>query len=241
MGCCRVMPASRPTMRCLLTMPASETYKSDARSTVWRVDAEGGAYVVKRYEYSPLRQRLGLWLGLHPGQRERRGVRRLRRAGLAAPRVSMWGVHGGRYAQAMPWGGASLQRLIGSESWEQAEVREAVLGALAETAADLLAAGLAHRDLKVGNVLTDPEGQRGARSVTLIDVGAVRRSGGGARGRRRRSATLDILFLTLRKASRGEDAASRDAARLAALLRARGVEESLLPVAAGECVDSGHE
>jgi len=46
------------------------TFKADARSHVWLVDAVEGRRVIKRFVYCPLRQRLALLLGIHPGRRE---------------------------------------------------------------------------------------------------------------------------------------------------------------------------
>ena len=236
-----------PTIDELLALPAGETYKADARSTVWRVDAPVGSYVLKRYEYAALRQRLGLWLGLHPGQRERRGLRRLRRAGIPAVPVERWAVRRGKYVQATAHGGACLQDLLPEmqASAENAnDRREAISAEVAEVAAvaaKLLAAGLVHRDLKLGNVLVHAEdgegGDKNGGRVVLIDVGAVRRS----RSKRRRRATLGMLFHTLGKASRSPADADRDTGALARSLVAAGVERSLLPRAAQESVDSGHE
>lgn len=226
------MDAVVPTIEELLALPAAETYKSDARSSVWRVDSPRGSYVLKRYEYAPLRQRLGQWLGLHPGQRERRGVRRLQRAGIEAAELERWAVRRGKYVQAMEHGGDCLQDLLNDAAWEAQATREAILRNLATTTAKLLAAGLVHRDLKVGNVLVDD-----ATRVVLIDVGAVRPS----RSTRRRRATLGILFHTLGKASRTPADAARDRKTLAQWFLAHGVARQLLPRDAVEAVDSEHE
>lgn len=233
MRCCGgFMHADVPTIDELLALPAAVTYKADARSTVWRVDAPAGAFVLKRYEYPPLRQRLGRWLGMHPGQRERRGVQRLQNAGIAVAEVQRHAVRRGRYVQATAHGGPCLQALLGETAWEADERRAPTLRDLAAATAKLLAAGLVHRDLKVGNVLVRDDGR-----VVLIDVGAVRPS----RSMRRRRATLWILFHTLGKASRSAQAAERDAAALAAGLLEAGVDRELLPDEAAQAVDSRHE
>lgn len=211
------VPAAASLIRELVRLPAAETFKADDRSTVWRVDAPAGPYVLKRYEYAPFRQQLGLWTNLHPGQRERRGSRRLRRAGIDVAAPAAWERVGGRYVQASRYAGACLQARIGEPAWRADDAkRAAVLTALAAAAAALLHAGLVHRDLKVGNVLVTDEG-----AVRLIDVGAVRRS----RSLRRRRATLRMLLMTLRKAGGTDD----DAAALRERLVERGVPRAWLP------------
>ena len=166
-----------PTIDELLALPAAETYKADARSSVWRVDAPVGSYVLKRYEYAPLRQRLGLWLGLHPGQRERRGVRRLRRAGIARRQCNGGPCGEADTCRPRPTAASACRMPAGRCRRGRPEPpvrRRCVIWRRAT--AKLLAAGLVHRDLKVGNVLVQggwPGGADRRRRGATKSVGAA--------------------------------------------------------------------
>lgn len=183
--------------------PAAETYKRDGRSRVWRVEpgavsgaesGEASAYVVKRFEYAPLRQRLALTLGLHPAQRELRWNQALRAAGVPAVPIVDAGYEpvrrratqpvaaaeaapeaeapdagcGCRAWLVTPWLGASLQGLIRDASVSESRRREAVAAAAGLTRT-LLRAGFTFRDLKPSNIVIDTGG-----TAHLLDVGSVR-------------------------------------------------------------------
>lgn len=157
-------------------MPPVKVYKSDARSRVWRVETAAGPVVIKRFEFSPLRQRLLALLGLHPMQREIRITRMLLTAGVRAAPILGHGVDraaGGRCWIATPWTGQSVYMLLKRGGFRDFRSRRAAAAAVAEVTAAMLNAGLAHRDHRLTNMLLDENGD-----AWLIDVMGVRRSRG---------------------------------------------------------------
>lgn len=153
----------------------AETFKSDARSRVWRVETPQGPRVVKRFEHSPLRQRVALWLGLHPAQRELRRNRRLRAAGIAVVPAVDAGVErdgrGVRVWLAFPWRGRSLVHLLRAGALRDLRDRRRAAETLAALTADLIRGGWLNRDHKSSNLLLDDQG-----AAWLVDAGAVRRA-----------------------------------------------------------------
>lgn len=182
-----------------------EVFKEDRRSRVWLVhSASLGRVAIKRWEYSPWRQRAARLVGLHPGQREWRSNRRLAVLGIAVVPVLAGGVVrgwlGDRYWLATPLWGRSVQRWLTrgrGPTW--AARRRGILG-LARMADRLLHRGLVFRDLKTSNVIADAGGQ-----VWLIDVGSVRRS--VSRGPRLR------MLAMLDKTAAGDGATRADRVR----------------------------
>jgi len=165
-----------PEPGALFGLPPVKVYKSDARSRVWRVETAAGPVVVKRFEFSPLRQRLLALLGLHPMQREVRITRMLLAAGVRAAPILGHGVDraaGGRYWIATPWKGQSVYMLLKRGGFRDFAGRRASASAVAEVTAALLNAGLAHRDHRLNNMLLDEHGD-----AWLVDVMGVRRSRG---------------------------------------------------------------
>lgn len=160
----------------LLGLPPLKVYKNDARSRVWRVETETGPVVIKRFEFSPLRQRLLVVLGMHPMQREIRTTRLLLAAGVRAAPILGHGVDrsaGGRRWLATPWKGQSVYMLLKRSGFRDFRSRRAAAVAVAEVTAAMLNAGLAHRDHRLNNMLLDENGD-----AWLIDVMGVRRSRG---------------------------------------------------------------
>lgn len=176
----------------LLAAAPVEVYKTDARSTVWRVETPGGPMVVKRFEYSPLRQALGRMLGLHPAQREACRAQQLIRDGFpVVPIAGTLAVRSGMGCKVhlvTPYTGESLQRLLRGEKLNDEARRRAVLMAVGELAARLIAKGWRFRDFKTANLVIDDAG-----GVHLIDVGSARRSGSA----RRKDEMLEMLQHTL--------------------------------------------
>lgn len=166
-----------------------ELFKEDRHSRVWLVRAPAlGRVVVKRYEFSPLRQRLAWLVKLHPGQRERRMNRYLAARGVPVLPVIQAGVQrrltGDRLWLARPMWGRSLQRWLarpGTMSWE---IRWRVTHGVAQIITRLLDLGLIFPALTTDNLIVSTEGQ-----VWLNDVGQLRHS----RRRRRKLRMLATL------------------------------------------------
>jgi tRNA A-37 threonylcarbamoyl transferase component Bud32 len=162
----------------ILTAPPAEVYKSDRRSRVWRVDLppeRGGRAVIKRFEYSPLRQAVAWRLGIHPAQRELRAAARLRSLGLPVAEImgagterSGWGI---RAWVATRWLGRSLHNRLRDGDLDDFARRTAAAEAVGRLTAGLLSEGLVNRDHKASNLILDDAGR-----VWLIDAGAVRRA-----------------------------------------------------------------
>ncbi len=95
---------------------ATEVYKSDQRSRVWRVEVEGVSFVVKRFDFAPWRQRLGLLTGRHPASIEWRSNVMLHDAGVPVVPIEDGGTEpagiGCRVWLATRHAGRSLQRLL---------------------------------------------------------------------------------------------------------------------------------
>jgi serine/threonine protein kinase len=158
----------------------AQVYKHDARSRVWRVDApDGRSFVIKRFEFSPLRQLLGYCLGLHPGQRERRRCGHLQRLGLRVAPIIAAGVCrrglGIGYWLVTPYLGTSLHNLFYHDGLTDDARRARVLDAVGELTGELIRHRLFNRDHKASNILIDQDDR-----AWLIDVGAVRRLRGSS-------------------------------------------------------------
>lgn len=171
-----------------LGAPPSEVFKADGRSRVWRVETAAGARVVKRFEHAPWRQRVALWLGAHPAQRELRLNQRLRADGVAVVPALDAGIEpaagGARVWLAYPCRGRSLVKLLREGALASRGQRRRAAESLAALTAALLRGGWFNRDFKSSNCLIDERGE-----AWLIDAGSVRRHG-GARSAERMLALL---------------------------------------------------
>ena len=188
-----------------------ETYKSDARSTVWRTETSEGAWVVKRFEYSPLRQRVSLILGIHPGQRERRANAELVRQEMPAVPLVGWVEQriglGCKIHLVTPYAGESLQRLLRSGLVRDAEWLRHTLPRVGELANRLVEGRWFLADLKTANIVIDKDGQ-----PRVIDVGRARR----CRSRAKTKQMLAVLEDTLKKDGLAEEACRQCVAPAAA-------------------------
>lgn len=165
-----------------LTAPLAVVYKQDHRSKVWRVDPPVEQHacspcpiVIKRFDHHPLRQRLALWLGLHPAQHEQASTQALINAGLPVipimgRRVEPHGILGCRVHLATAWRGVSLQSLKKKNKLPETEEQiDALLAAVGAMAAQMLTLGWVFRDFKTANILVDEQ-----YKPWLIDVGSAR-------------------------------------------------------------------
>lgn len=187
----------------------AEVYKQDQRSRVWRIDAPNGrAYVIKRFEFNPIRQALGILLGVHPGQSERRLSHQLIQAGIPVVPVMATGVQsagpGRRFWLTTPWTGTSLFNLLYHHQLGDPDRRAKVMDATGRLTGLLIAKDYFNRDHKASNILIDDQG-----SALLIDYGAVRRH----RGQQDTDRMLNNLCSNLAEA--GADGADLDRVRAA--------------------------
>jgi len=196
-----------------LAGPVAALYKADRRSTVWSVYRGEGLFVVKRFEYSPLRQAAGLGCRLHPAQLERRSHVRLRDAGLpVVPLVDGGMVVAGvglKVWLATQWAGRMLNAVLTDPAVSDAEKRAAIDEAASLTRR-LIEARLVFRDLKPSNMLIDASGH-----ARLIDTGSVRR---GASSRR-----IERMIATMQRVLARNGAAPSLIERYASHLRPIGV------------------
>ncbi|MEO1236570.1 MAG: lipopolysaccharide kinase InaA family protein [Planctomycetota bacterium] len=160
----------------LLRREADEVFKDDRRTRVWRVtDGRGRAWVVKRFERSPLRQRVTRWAGRHPAQRETRSNAKLRSAGVAAVPIVADGVDAeGRSWLVTPFVGPSLYHwLMRCDPAGSGADRRALTRRVGRLTGELLIRKAAHADYKASNIVLgdrlDPH---------LIDTGDVSTSKG---------------------------------------------------------------
>ncbi len=170
-----------------------QVYKHDARSRVWRVcDHAGASFVIKRFEFNPLRQALGLTLGLHPGQRERRRAKQLIAVGLPVAPIIASGVQRHRLAARFwlvtPHRGTSLHNLFNQGKLTDPDRRQRILKAVGQLTADLTRLRLFNRDHKASNIVIDDHDH-----PWLIDVGAIGRSRGTAGADRMLANLCDTL------------------------------------------------
>lgn len=168
----------------------AQVYKHDGRSRVWRIDApDGRSYVIKRFEHSPLRQRLALSLGLHPGQRELRMAHRLESADIPVAPIITTGQEpqglGFQFWLATPHLGISLHNIFNQGHLTDPDRRVRVLDAVGQLTGTLIRQRWFNRDHKASNIVIDDRDQ-----ARLIDVGAVRRL------RRRLSASRMLANLS---------------------------------------------
>jgi len=147
-------------------------YKSDRRSRVWLVQTVDGPVVIKRFEYTPLRQWLALCASCHPAQRQCRATRRLLKAKVPVAPVVDGGFEacqlGCRVWLSAPFAGQSLQQLLVEDTDDHQ--RTVAVDAAVRLTCRLIRAGYWFKDLKPSNILVDDQAE-----AKLIDVGSVRR------------------------------------------------------------------
>ncbi|RMH21075.1 MAG: hypothetical protein D6698_03190 [Gammaproteobacteria bacterium] len=156
------------------TADTTEVYKQDQRSRVWRIEVpDGGSYVIKRYEFNPLRQKLGWLIGRHPAQREIRQAARLSQLGLpVVPTIAHgWAISEGasKVWLVTPYMGQSLFHLFYHQKLSDPDRRGRILDMAGRFTGELIRRGLFNRDHKASNLLVDSSDW-----LWLIDSGGVR-------------------------------------------------------------------
>lgn len=146
-------------------------YKQDARrSSVWLESQAGDSYVVKRFEFSVLKQALLRLLHIHPGQCEWRAHTMLKQMDLPALPIDKLGWRAGRcYLLSQPVGPA-LNNMITRGLFDAPCDRHHLAEQLGQLTGKLLARRLFFRDLKLSNILLSAQ-----NTLVLIDAGSIRR------------------------------------------------------------------
>jgi len=162
-----------------LDWPREHVFKDDARSRVWLArDPDGRRWVIKQFLHHPIRQRLGLWFGLHPGKREKRKHDQLAADGLDVLRIERDGTQnvgllGCRYWAMTPYVGMSMYHwVLYGLAADQPGNRHVLARQMGTLAGRLLTMGLIHTDHKASNVLLDNNREN---HLWLIDGGSVRK------------------------------------------------------------------
>ncbi|MEM7626834.1 MAG: lipopolysaccharide kinase InaA family protein [Planctomycetota bacterium] len=156
----------------LWSRPEVEVCKEDRRSRVWRVeDAEGRPWVIKRFDHSPLRQRLMAKLGHHPAQREIDWHEKLIAAELPVVPIAATGHDElGRRWLITPWRGDDLAMWVRQgKLTADPKLRHEVTRQLGEIAGRIMQMRVFNRDFKARNIVVDAAGK-----VWLIDAGGCR-------------------------------------------------------------------
>ncbi len=180
----------------LWSRPEVEVYKEDRRSRVWRVEDEAGRpWVIKRFDHSPLRQRLMAKLGQHPAQREIDWHEKLIAAALPVVPITASGHDElGRHWLITPWRGDDLAMWVRQGKLAaDTKLRHDITRQLGELAGRIMQMRVFHRDFKARNVVVDAAGK-----VWLIDAGGCR----GGKGTPLLAIALRILTL-MNKTVRG--------------------------------------
>ncbi len=156
------------------TADTTEVYKQDHRSRVWRIEAsDGGSFVIKRYEFNPLRQKLGWLIGRHPAQREIRRAAYLSQLGVPVVPIIAHGWDSKEGASrawlVTPCTGRSLFHLFYHQELSDPDRRGRILDMAGELTGELIRRGLFNRDHKASNILVDSKDR-----LWLIDTGGVR-------------------------------------------------------------------
>ena len=156
----------------LAQLPEQTVYKHDRRSRVWLTCYKNKYYVIKRFEYLPIRQILGACIGLHPGQLETRKSRRLHRKSLPVERVLAFKLIKGRAHLLTAYAGNQVSNCFTSSQFNDYQYRKLLVFAVCKSVKRLLDSGYVFRDCKLSNMVQSKPG----KSVRFIDVGSIKRN-----------------------------------------------------------------
>ncbi len=147
-------------------LPAVEVFKHDPRSRVWAVETALGLMVVKRYDYSPLRQRFEWLIGIHPLQDELKAFAHLQKLNLPTARIMGQGLSNGKGFLVTQFFGESLQGAIYRGRFSNPKFRQLVARNVGSLMASLWLHKVFLRDFKAANMLVDSKG-----NLAIIDPG----------------------------------------------------------------------
>ncbi|MEM6856070.1 MAG: lipopolysaccharide kinase InaA family protein [Planctomycetota bacterium] len=191
-----------------LSLPEVEVYKQDRRSRVWRVEDDAGRpWVIKRFEHSPLRQKITAAFGQHPAHREMNWHAKLIAAELPVVPIAATGHDElGRHWLVTPWRGDDLTAWIEhGRLADDTNQRHAVARQLGELAGRIMQMRVFNRDFKARNFVLDDAGK-----VWLIDAGGCR----GGKGTPLLAIALRMLTLLNRTAQGAAQASGRNDAKI---------------------------
>jgi tRNA A-37 threonylcarbamoyl transferase component Bud32 len=149
-----------------LDMPAVEVFKHDPRSRVWAIETHAGLMVVKRYEYSGVRQRLEWVIGTHPLLDELKAFGFLNQMGLPTAQIMAQGIRGGQGFLVTRHFGEALQGAIYRGRFNDPAVRKKVARNVGALMARLWQGKVYLRDFKAANLLVNLKGE-----LAIIDPG----------------------------------------------------------------------
>ncbi|MEO0964859.1 MAG: hypothetical protein AAFY08_07035 [Planctomycetota bacterium] len=195
------MPPAPPSASELLALEPVETYKHDARSRVWRVDHSTGSFVIKRFEYSPLRQGLGQWLHLHPAGQEQRAAAWLAQLDIPVVPLLRSGWSQRKRCLVTPTHGPSLQHTL---RHAPPAGHPRLLAAVAPLVRQLIDQRVFFKDLKASNIVLGPNAPD-TLDPKLIDTGSARRGLSPTQ----RQRMLDMLHQTCQDAGASHETVGR--------------------------------
>ncbi|WP_145079869.1 BUD32 family EKC/KEOPS complex subunit [Poriferisphaera corsica] len=184
---------THPNLTALVKQSVKEVYKQDRRSRVWLVEYHGKPYVIKRFEYIPLRQILGWIIGLHPAQIEARRATQLIKQGLPAQPIVAAKLINGKAHLLTEFAGQQAYQELKSGNFASFAKRKQILQAISRLMRKLITSGWVFRDCKLSNMIISDKD----RSIKLIDVGSFKRNC----SRRRRLNMIRILDDTAKRAN----------------------------------------
>ncbi len=157
------------TLADLLQQPVVELFKQDRKTRVWLThDTQGQPWVLKRFNASPLYQRLRWMLKQHPAQRENLWSDRLIAADVpTVPVLIVDRDAQGHWHTASPYMGVSLYNWLRlCNPARNTRQRHDLTRQAAAIAGRLLRLRVRHTDFKASNLVLDTDGV-----LRLIDTG----------------------------------------------------------------------
>jgi serine/threonine protein kinase len=130
------------------------------------VETSAGLMVVKRYDYTPLRQRIEWLIGTHPLQDELKAFAFLKQLRFPIARIMAQGMHDGKGFLVTQFFGESLQGAIYRGRFSNHKLRRRVAHNIGSLMGSLWLEKVFLRDFKAANILVDSKG-----NLAIIDPG----------------------------------------------------------------------